>query len=177
MTTEECIHETRIPVKVINAAGSVGVTLQCQRCGQCTQLQPTKDYMLDSLPMKDVDLIQRWEAMQQQQRRETSARKIAEIQATYDPALRPWLTPEYKSYIHSSEWSMLRNRVLWRDQYRCQLCWTKVEVTTASIHHLSYDTFSLIHESLPQECVTLCRSCHERIESAKDAARQAAMRP
>jgi 5-methylcytosine-specific restriction endonuclease McrA len=64
----------------------------------------------------------------------------------------------------------VRRRVIARDSFACQLCGRRVEVNTAHVHHLSYDTYNLIGYSLPAECVTLCRSCHDRIESAKQAA-------
>jgi len=164
-----CDHVMRIPVRFIDSAGRPGVRLQCQRCGQTGGNVKQNGYDVTRLPAFDQSLVDQWEAYRksmwdayqqncQAQRDDEQAAKRA---AWFD---------KYNVYLKSSHWQGVRRRVIARDGFLCQLCARKIDDRTAQVHHLSYDTYNLIGKSLPHECVALCYSCHQEIETAKRAA-------
>lgn len=60
-----------------------------------------------------------------------------------------------KSYFASKAWKILRQKVLRRDNHKCQSCGRK---DSLEVHHITYENFT--NESL-DELVTLCRYCHQ----------------
>lgn len=160
MTT--CAHTHRIPVRFVDGSGRAGVRLQCQRCGNTGGNVKQNGYNVDKLPPFDQSLVDRWYEY-------CRSTREAIYQDEQNRRRDAWFA-RYSEYLKSEHWKSVRRRVIARDSFACQLCGRRVEVNTAHVHHLSYDTYNLIGYSLPAECVTLCRSCHDRIESAKQAA-------
>ena len=175
MTTDEakelthCDHAKRIAVRYTDAGGRVGVRLQCQRCGASGGNVKANGYNVDRLPTFNQALVDRWETYRRQVWEKQNDDRAAAYQAKQEQERRKFFA-EYAIYLRSPHWESVRRRVIHRDQFACQLCGRRVEVNTAHVHHLSYATYNQVGQSLPAECVTLCRSCHERIETAKQAA-------
>ena len=61
---------------------------------------------------------------------------------------------DYKKYLRSDYWDNIKNQVLKRDNYRCRLCNSKVDL---QVHHRTYE--NLENEKL-EELITLCKKCH-----------------
>ena len=172
MTWEElkeatrCQHVTRQPVRYIKSNGAVSVRLQCQQCGHSGQDAPKNGYRVEDLPAFDASLEERWRTWCENLRQQTFTEQEAYRQATQQAENDAWWRA-YNAYLKSPHWQMVRRRVIQRDGFMCQLCFRRVTEADAHAHHLSYDTYNLIGQSLPAECVALCRTCHEKIEAAK----------
>jgi len=61
---------------------------------------------------------------------------------------------DYKRYLASREWALLKNAVRERCGGRCERCLERVYAQT---HHITYDTIG--HEDL-DDLAGLCRPCH-----------------
>jgi hypothetical protein len=66
---------------------------------------------------------------------------------------------DYKDYLQSPFWFLIRNIVLYRDNFQCRVCKDKA----TSVHHISYDADVLYGQNL-DPLVSICNSCHENIE-------------
>lgn len=64
---------------------------------------------------------------------------------------------EYQVYLATDHWKQLRESVLRRDGYRCTRCPSQFYLQA---HHKFYRP--RFEDSIPDDLVTLCRSCHER---------------
>jgi hypothetical protein len=64
---------------------------------------------------------------------------------------------DYDWYIGSNTWKLKRQRVLERDNYKCQSC---LQNEASEVHHLTYSHLS--NEPL-FELVSVCKACHEAI--------------
>lgn len=70
---------------------------------------------------------------------------------------------EYLEYINSREWAIIRNKVLMRDNFECSICGNTRDL---QVHHLNYNNFKNEINHL-EDLMTLCKSCHEKIEDKK----------
>jgi len=62
---------------------------------------------------------------------------------------------EYKDYLKSDRWKILREEALNRDNYKCKKCGKAAE----EVHHTRYD-----HKGTPWEIhtiISLCKDCHK----------------
>lgn len=66
-------------------------------------------------------------------------------------------------------WQILRSKRLKIDGYKCQYCGSPFRL---QVHHLKYPA-ELGTEDLYGDLITLCDSCHEKIEAQKKAHREA----
>lgn len=65
-------------------------------------------------------------------------------------------------YYNSPEWAKKRNERLKLDGYKCARCgFTRA----LQVHHINYDR--LFNEDVSTDLVTLCKKCHNEIESQK----------
>ena len=64
---------------------------------------------------------------------------------------------QYRIYMHSPNWTFKRRQVLARDNYRCVVCNTKINL---QIHHLTYERFG---NELLDDLVTLCETHHKQV--------------
>lgn len=62
---------------------------------------------------------------------------------------------DYKQYLASREWSLLREQVRERSGGACERCWHGDQ---QAVHHMTYENVG--HESL-DELLAVCRACHE----------------
>ena len=65
----------------------------------------------------------------------------------------------YGEYLQSIEWKIIRNRILNRDQHKCQAykCTARAEV----IHHRDYSDQVMLGNK-DDQLVSLCAECHRR---------------
>ncbi len=70
----------------------------------------------------------------------------------------------YANRRETMEWQVLRNQMLRRAGYRCQLC--SASGVRLNVHHNTYDNYG---EERLEDLVVLCRPCHERHHGLADA--------
>lgn len=71
----------------------------------------------------------------------------------------------YKARFKRGDWQLLRGRVMWRDEFRCQICGEQNRHGIGlQIHHYHYATFG--RESL-DDLVTLCVQCHKKADKER----------
>jgi 5-methylcytosine-specific restriction protein A len=63
-------------------------------------------------------------------------------------------------YAHP-KWKILRNRILYRDDYHCKACGSKAK--PLHVHHTVYPQDKFIWEIEDHFLMTLCKSCHEQM--------------
>jgi 5-methylcytosine-specific restriction endonuclease McrA len=68
---------------------------------------------------------------------------------------------EYNQYLNSDKWKLKRRKVLERDNYLCQACLTN---EAQEVHHLTYEN---IYDEPLFELISVCKRCHEKIETKK----------
>ena len=67
---------------------------------------------------------------------------------------------KYVEYIKGEKFKELKMERLKLDEYRCQICFKKVDEKTSHCHHITY--IRLGKESL-SDVSTLCKECHEKL--------------
>ncbi len=87
-------------------------------------------------------------------------RAVEEIMRAWDIVDRN-VNGDYAAYLASEQWRAIRNRVLCRDDFKCQRCGDggRTEKMTAylEVHHITYERRGA---ELLEDLVTLCRRCH-----------------
>jgi len=71
------------------------------------------------------------------------------------------------SLRYGPEWDTLRKSILTRDEYRCRVCGKRQEETQLHIHHQQplRSFHSRQEANQPENLVTLCPRCHQRVEN------------
>lgn len=79
----------------------------------------------------------------------------------------------YQKYIKSKEFKVLRDKVLERDNHRCQACGRTIEEISMSgkklslqCHHKSYQHVGKNNEEEFNDLITLCNICHNAMHKA-----------
>lgn len=67
----------------------------------------------------------------------------------------------YAEKLKDPRWQKKRLEILQRDNFKCRIC--NDGVNTLHVHHLSYNKDPW--DVLPNQLLTLCDSCHEKIHS------------
>lgn len=104
-----------------------------------------------------------------------NCRKLIEFRTTYcdsckkikdkekDKTIK---TKKADSFLKTKTWKAIREKVILRDNGCCQLCIRNnfIEYRNLQVHHIikRADDESLVYEL--DNLVTLCRSCHDKIE-------------
>ena len=65
---------------------------------------------------------------------------------------------QYRKYLQSEEWQIVRRKRLQIDGYKCQMCGTGKNL---QVHHISYE--HLEQEKEIDDLVTLCKECHKKV--------------
>ena len=60
---------------------------------------------------------------------------------------------------------LLRQLVLKRDNYACQKCGATTETAQLHVHHEKSYTLNKIMANDPDNCITLCKKCHQQVHS------------
>lgn len=68
---------------------------------------------------------------------------------------------KYEKYLHTSEWNLIKHKVLYRDSYKCTKCGSNILV---NVHHLNYDHIFKEYDYL-SDLTTLCKKCHQKIHN------------
>ncbi len=152
-----CEHANRVATKRILTNGILTVSLQCQQCGS-GQARSMSEYNVNALPDFDESIKPRYE-QELKREWEQSRAKFLHEQATHSG---DWWD-KYKSYLESSEWKLVRNWVLKRDEI-CQCCFSQ---SANQAHHLSYETYNKHGFTFPAECVGVCEDCHNRMHEGE----------
>jgi len=63
----------------------------------------------------------------------------------------------YKRYLKSEDWEVIRNKVLIRDKRKCCFCLSNKNL---EVHHETYK--NVFYEDL-DDLITLCHDCHRAI--------------
>jgi len=64
--------------------------------------------------------------------------------------------------LNAEKYEQLRQRVLWRDGWRCQFCGT---MSNLEVHHQEFR--SLSGQDTEQNLITLCKPCHSRVHEGR----------
>ena len=67
---------------------------------------------------------------------------------------------EYLEYIRSEKFKELKIERLQLDEYRCQICFKKVDEKTSNCHHITY--IRVLNEKI-NDLSTLCTCCHKKL--------------
>jgi len=149
----ECKHTSTRPTRAVKSNDVACVYLQCQQCGEKIKEVSKRDYDVARLPEFDKALRDRVRNHNNERRQEMS-------QQARDAESVSWKA-QYNAYLKSEHWQQLRRRVIQRDHFECQNCFSRVTEGSAHVHHMSYDGLNRVGHSFAFECVTLCRKCHE----------------
>lgn len=102
----------------------------------------------------NADDQRRWE--------ENIVEKLKEISGV--DVVPKFAKPNYESYIRSSVWQMLRDKIVYDYDYdgKCYMCGTKDNIR---VHHITYIRLGDEHHS---DLIPLCADCHKKIHELKD---------
>ena len=67
---------------------------------------------------------------------------------------------EYVEYIKGDKFKELKRERLQLDEYRCQICFKKVDEKTSHCHHITY--LRVLNEKI-SDLSTLCPCCHKKL--------------
>lgn len=74
-------------------------------------------------------------------------------------------TAIYKNRFKKPDWQLLRERVMWRDCFMCQMCgYQNRRGIGLQIHHYHYAT---LYRETPEDLVTLCAQCHPKADKER----------
>lgn len=68
---------------------------------------------------------------------------------------------KYKQYLESPKWQEIRERILLRDNFQCQICGQKLNL---HCHHIR-GTHRFHEEKHPEDLMILCSDCHTMIHN------------
>ncbi len=149
----KCDHPYTQLTRHTKSNGVHCVYVQCVRCGDKVKEASKAGVDILSLPVWNTKLRDEWNRLR--------TARLAELEkAQRETANQQWWKA-YNAYLRTSQWAQLRRRVIVRDGFRCQNCFTEVTDSTAVCHHKSYDGYNRRGHSFAFECVTLCKSCHD----------------
>lgn len=84
-----------------------------------------------------------------------SSEDLARFDAAMDCRLRQLQALDYREYLNSSHWQIVRLGALARADWGCQLCSSP---RALQVHHRSYDNLGF---ERPQDLTVLCAGCHQ----------------
>jgi 5-methylcytosine-specific restriction endonuclease McrA len=152
---DDCKHEhTEIRGKLASNRMEM-VAAQCLRCGDMCGQYIKKVNWPEHRPPWDNNLAHSLD----------EPRRLAEI-AVHQKHLAIQCEEDrrYELYLQSPEWRRRRQRVLERDNYRCQGCG---EQRATQVHHRTYQH---IYREFLFELISLCDDCHGRLHDNEVAA-------
>lgn len=69
---------------------------------------------------------------------------------------------EYKEYLQSEDWRLIRVKRLRADNFTCQKCGSKQNL---QVHHLTYERVGC---ECIKDLITLCKDCHSEVHGIKE---------
>lgn len=85
---------------------------------------------------------------------------------------------KYQKYIKSKPFKELKEKILERDNYKCQFCGRTLEEIadnkkiTLQAHHNSYENLGKCNGEEMNDIITLCSVCHNACHKAKSNLRR-----
>jgi 5-methylcytosine-specific restriction endonuclease McrA len=146
----ECPHERTELRAQTRGAVRKPFLVACYQCLDCGKR--VRDAKAGSLSREAVRSLPPFDQEFRERKGEERAKRGAEARAAYQAAWWAW----YSAYLVSPKWYALRDRVLMRDRYRCQVSGCPSPAT--QVHHLTYERVGA--ESL-DDLVSVCDPCHE----------------
>lgn len=95
---------------------------------------------------------------------------ISFTEEEFETFLATFFTAAHRRYIMSDKWKReIRNAVLERDGHKCMICGEDGtgEQNPLDIHHREYKNFGTGSQEEIDDCITLCRHCHNKIHTGK----------
>lgn len=147
---------------------------QCIECGQMGRFQ-------GALPGGVAQAVSREDASKYEQEKEDERiQKFEEdrerrLQKEADERRREKETwwNNYNEYLQSSTWRSKREKVLRRDAYVCQGCFSN---NATQVHHLTYEHYNIEPGSEPLfHLVAICKPCHDNYHAIKKRREERAM--
>ena len=146
----ECDHEYKqILFKLSN--GNKQLREYCPKCHQRSP-QPLKQNKFKKYPIKNEDSYKSFMDILNEKDKMMMQPLIDQLQNIRQYNFKAG----YYEYIKSDQWYELREQILKRDNYICQICGGKAE----EVHHLTYKNFKNEYQF---ELVSLCKRCHKEV--------------
>ena len=160
-TELNCTHDYKLYLFELSN-GSLQLRRYCKLCHyRDSEIIKQKEYDISKIAIKKESSYQ--EFMSKNYDSESSERKlfISKLKENQEKIYYK----KYYDYINSEEWQELRQKILKRDGYKCQIC----NKSANHVHHLTYVHFT---KEYMFELVSLCEMCHiieYHSQKAKDA--------
>lgn len=71
------------------------------------------------------------------------------------------VSERYKQYLRSNTWQAIRERILLRDNQRCQMCGSTKDLR---VHHMN-SKYRFHEQEHPEQLIVLCENCHTWIHT------------
>jgi hypothetical protein len=143
----ECAHTESYPVKMIMSNGNHQIKMFCKTC-QSIHGKALKQNGFDLSKLK-ASTFESYERYNHE--------RAVIIKEKVDEYIESLNFPEYNQiyidYLKSEEWGSIRNIIMQRDNFTCQICSGKA----TDVHHLNYEH---LKNEFHFELVGLCRDCH-----------------
>jgi 5-methylcytosine-specific restriction endonuclease McrA len=81
-------------------------------------------------------------------------KRLADAGLRHEPHRKTWLTSEYRDYLNSPEWRLLRRELITAADGRCTRCKSP---TNLHAHHVTY---ARLGNEAPGDVLILCDKCH-----------------
>lgn len=69
----------------------------------------------------------------------------------------------YAEKLTDPRWQRLRLEIMSRDEFKCRLCFC--DGSTLAVHHKKYSETGNPWDAAPDDLVTLCQTCHEKLHT------------
>lgn len=164
-----CDNPSLHRVRLVTAGGTIQVRDQCTSCGNVkgNSLGGYTKEAREKLPILDESARKRrstdyselyvafYRVINEKRERLRLSRR--------DQIKENWFK-DYNRYLNSPEWRSKREKVLKRDNHRCQCC---LENYATQVHHKSYEFVDLAGSEPCFDLVSVCTPCHDKIEEMK----------
>jgi hypothetical protein len=129
------------------------IRIQCDNCGGC--LNMTKSLKRAEFGEKTKGEFSKERFLEWKSKRQCEGNEIRNFTSYINLTNSNYYA--HRTHLQSEYWKNIRQLVLERDKYICQLC--KAE-KAKDVHHLTYK--NLGNESI-DELTSYCRACHEKV--------------
>jgi len=154
----ECSHNFK-PVRFITESGSTQIRKYCTLCFEITS-QSEKEENYSGITLYNWKLSEYRTKLEDKKERDKLVfsdilEELKQIRIIQYGEQKISNISEYNEYLKSDHWKKLRERILIRDNYECQICFEPAE----EVHHLTYQHRG---EEYTFELVSLCVNCHAK---------------
>lgn len=152
-----CCKNSRIVyVKRELSNGSCHHKIGCLNCkqtfgGSIKKTAIPKNAAIYNVPLKKYEEYEIW--------RNALRDKITAFISDKFEQLKIDYRKNYEDYLNSQTWKLKRLKILQRDKFVCQECFTE---RANNVHHITYANLG---DEKDYELVSLCQSCHDKIHN------------